>query len=504
MLVAAGQPALRLPVPTGHRLDPASVRLDGQPAPVFETASGEALLRLASGGPAQQSDGSGSVLEYRTGPARPRRRTTVPAATAAAPAELVRLAGEIHRLPVDERVQRALDFVADRVVYDRTPAAGRPYRPNGGDGPALVETALAAGAGDCDVQSGVLVTLLRLAGVEARLALGYVGVGGTVAPGLHAWAEYRDAAGGWSVADASVTSAEAAAGSDPSPARLPLDAGSGGLRFPSRVGLAANGWPLAWSLAAAVLLLAGGAWASRRRSAPAVELAPGEDLAALLGGALRHPEAFAGLPAMFHGRFVPLVGRRGAISLARARRLARRNRLFRSSTGSELARRAAARRVPVIDAATPEGRVLSLALGAIDLDHWSSLLERSSRSERARDGSSRLDLIRRINRRLDALGTFFRLRDVSGLSQPWMEIALEDLGLGRRQVLVDPSHLEYTPVRALLDSADSEAPPAAAAAFTLLDVLLHRVELPERERSRLLAAFAQEAVAEAAQRSEGP
>ena len=31
----------------------------------------------------------------------------------------------------------------------------------------------------------------------------------------------------------------------------------------------------------------------------------------------------------------------------------------------------------------------------------------------------------------------------------------------------------------------------------MLDVLLHRIELPERERSRILAAFARQAVDEA-------
>ncbi len=478
LLVAAGQETLRLPVPTGHRLDPSSVRLDGRRLPVFETASGEALLRRPAG------DREGGVVEYLTGPETSPRPVPVAAVPADAPAELVRVARKIRRRPVADRVRAALDFVAERVVYDRSPAAGRHYR-LAGDEKSFVDVALAAGAGDCDVQSGVLVTLLRLAGVEARLALGYVGVGGTVAPGLHAWTEYRDPDAGWSVADASVTAA-GAGDADPSLARLPVEPGSGGVRFPGGIG---RGLPATVPLAAAALLLAGVAWALRRRSAAGIELGPSEDLAALLGGALRHPEAFAGLPAMFHGRFVPLLGRRGAISLARARRLGRGNRLFRSSTGSELARRAAARGVPMIDASTEEGRVLSLALGAIDVDQWSRWLERG-----AGDGGR---LGRRVHRRLEDLGALFRLREVSGLPQPWLEIALEDLRLGRRQILFDPSHLEYAPVRALLEKED-----LATAAFTLLDVLLHRIELPERERARLLAGFAEDAVGEAAAREE--
>ncbi len=485
LLVAEGQPAPRIPVPTGHRLDSSSVRLNGKSRMVYETANGEAVLPLR--------DGLGGVLEYRSGPAT---SPLPPAATTTtlidAPAELVSLAAEISHLPVEERVQQALDFVAGRVVYDRSPAAGRHYRLADGDGPGFVTTALAAGAGDCDAQSGVLVTLLRLAGVEARLALGYVGMRGiVVAPGLHAWVEYRGGGDdGWSVADPSITLGDDDLGADPSPARLPLSTGFSNVRFPRRAGFSLPLSP-ALPLAAVVLLLGVAAWSLRRRSAASIELSAGEDLAALLGGALRHPQAFAGLPAMFHGRFVPLLGRRGAVSLARARRMGRDNRLFRSSTGSRLARRAAARRVPVIDASTAEGRVLSLALGAIDLDQWSSLLERSSRSRRERDRFE-AELVRLINRRLDEVGAVFRLRQVSDLPQPWIEIALEDLGLGKRQILVDLSHLEYAPVRAQLGVYPQ------AAAFTMLDVLLHRVELAERERARILAAFGRHAVEEGA------
>ena len=488
MQVAGDQQATRLPVPTGHRLDSASIRLDGEPVAVYETAAGEPLLRLR--------DGSQGVLEYRTGPARdPGSRATVPAKPRIdAPAELAAVAERIRKLPVEERVQRALDLVAERVRYDRSPEAWNRYRLAGSDGLGFVEAALEAGAGDCDVQSGVLVTLLRLAGVEARLALGYVGFGGVVAPGLHAWVEFRGDDGGWSVADPSIAGeppADRASGSASLVARAD---GDGGVRFPSPAG--SKRWPAAVLPAAlaVALLLAGGAWTRRRRGTDGhLELSQGEDLAALLGGALRHPEAFAGLPAMFHGKFVPLLGRRRRterhpgggptkyISLARARRLAGKNRLFRSSTGSTLARRAAKRGVPVIDASTAEGRVLSLALGAIDVDHWSSLLERSSRSR----------LSRKINRRLEALGAPWQLREASGLSSPWVEIALDDLALGKRQIVVDPSHLEFQPVRALLDDHPE------AAAFTLIDVLLHRLEQPPRERARVLADFAGAATFEA-------
>ncbi len=487
LLVAAGQEAVRLPVPTGHRLDAASVRFGGRPEEVYETAVGEALLRLP--------DGLQGVVEYRTGPApSPPARRVVAREAFDAPAELIRVAEDILRLPAADRVQHALDYVTDRVVYDRSPAAWEQSSPAYDGQSGFIEQALEAGAGDCDVQSGVLVTLLRLIGIEARLVLGYVGTLGTVAPGLHAWVEVRGADGRWTIADPSVSSG---AGSGPSLLPASID----GLRYPSLE----SDSPVhpAVPFAAAALLLGSLAWLLRRRSAAGLELFRGGDedessdqshLAALLGGALRHPQAFAGLPAMFHGRFVPLLGRQPGsggknISLARARRMARKNRLFRSSTGSALASRAAARGVPVIDASTAEGRVLSLALGAIDVDRWSNLLE--SLQTGAQHGAMS-EVCRRLDRRLSELGAPFRLREAPEMSQPWVEIALDDLKLGERQVLIDPHHADYAPVRTLAQDRPR------AAAFTLLDILLQGLELPENERARLLAELARGAVEEAA------
>ncbi len=512
LLVAEDQRALRLPIPAGHRLDAASVRLDGRPTAVFETASGEAVLRLQ--GP------PGSVLEYRTGPAPPpARRSASPPAPV--PGELAALAEELRGRPVAERVQAALAAVARRVRYDRSPGVARSYQRAVRAGAGFVEAALDLGAGDCDVQNGVLATLLRAAGVDARLAVGYVGIGGTVAPGLHAWVVYAADAGRWDVADASTGAGAGGFGTDVILAAQPAPAtAGGGLAAGVAAALTPGSASARPALAAAALVavalaavalvavalaavLAAAIAVRRRRTAAALAagaLTPGEDLAALLGGALRHPEAFAGLPALFHGRFVPLAGRSGGLSLARARRLARANRLFRTRTGSRLARRAAARGVEVVDASTAEGRVLSLALGAIDLDRWSSLLERSSESE----------LTLRINRRLGALRAPWRLRvgarrdgarrdgarrerSDTASPEPWTEIALEDLALGHRQILLNLETPELAPACALLPARP------AAAAFTVLDVLLHRLDLEERVRARILAAFAREAVAESAE-----
>jgi hypothetical protein len=421
------------------------------------------------------------VLGYRTGPAAPPSRSFRPDLPAGgrsrsypAPRPLVAAAEGLHVLPVEERVLRGLRFVADNIAYDRSPEAARVYL--AGDGRLFAETALAVGAGDCDVQNGLLVELLRLAGVEARLALGYVGFEGTALPGLHAWVEYFDD-GRWYAADASASASSSGA------SRRPLDAAG---RLPAEVlaGIAppAKGWRRPWTVGALLLLTAGvaGLAVRRRFAATGLELDPTGDLAALLGGALRHPGAFSALPAMAHGRFVPLLARAEAISIDRARRLAAKRRLFRSSIASRLARDAVARGTPVIDASTAEGRVLSLALGAIDLDHWSELLDRSSES----------GLGRWMNLQLELLDEPWRVRAVSGLGEPMTELALEDLGLGRRLILIDPQHAELRPARRFLPDHPETA------AFTALDLVANRLDLTDRDRSRILAVSARRALAE--------
>ncbi len=465
--VAADGP-VRIPIPTGHRLDASSVVLDGRPVSVLENVHGEAILEL-----------QGSVrglLYYRTGPAPVLDSPAAAADTtrgSPVPRRLAEAAERLRGLPVLERVVQGLEFVAENVVYDRSPEAARVYLEN--DGRQFAETALDVGAGDCDVQNGLLVELLRLAGVEARLALGYVGSKGTVSPGLHAWAEFLDG-GRWHAADASVLQ-----GADHD--HWPV-ADSTYLQVEALLGLErASGWRTSWALGGLLLALAVGSagLALRRRHDDAgVELDPAGDLAALLGGALRHPGAFRALPAMSHGRFVPLLDSSQSISIDRARRLAAKRRLFRSSTGSQLARDAVARGTPVIDASTAEGQVLSLALGAIDLDHWSSLLDRSSES----------GLGQWMNSQLETLGEPWRVSAVPGLGEPMTELALEDLGLGRRLILIDPDHAELEPSRHHL----SERPETAA--FIALDLVVHRLDLTHHDRSRILAASARRALSE--------
>ena len=192
MLAAAGP--VRIPVPTGHRLDVDSVRLDGERVPVYATANDEPALRLVR-------ERKGRLI-YRTGPATG-SDIAVPPLAAGLPSALRREARGLRKLPVERRVQALLGIVQTRVSYSTSREVAAQHHRAILSGEEFVSRTLRIGAGDCDVQNGLLVAMLQAARVPARLAVGYVGQDGQVAPWLHAWAEYRDEQGNWLVADAS-------------------------------------------------------------------------------------------------------------------------------------------------------------------------------------------------------------------------------------------------------------------------------------------------------------
>lgn len=133
-VIAGESGELRIPIPTGHRLDASSVQLGEVRVPVFETRSGGALLRLEGG--------SRRLLEYRTGPAVAPAVVESRRSRASHP-ELAAAAEDLRRLPPGERVRRATGYVAGRIVYDRRPAAAEAYA---GGGKSFVATALEVGA----------------------------------------------------------------------------------------------------------------------------------------------------------------------------------------------------------------------------------------------------------------------------------------------------------------------------------------------------------------------
>lgn len=459
---------MRLPVPTGHRLDPASVRLNGRPHPVSRTTQDEPLLTGAR---------RGDVVEYRTGPASARRDLLDAVPAPLLPASLEAVAQRLRTLPLRARTEGAVAEVRGRVSYDRTAAAALAYQDARDDGLDFVEAALKVRKGDCDVQNGLVVALLQRSDVVARLAVGYVGRDGLVGPGLHAWAEYLDEEGRWRIADA--TPPVPVTPADPpsvAVAAMPPDFGVV-VKVPAAPGVLVV-------LAAAVVGLGGWLWhrswgsGSRRLEAREAALVPAEtDLAALLGGALRHP-GLGRLPALLYGRLIPLVGPGRAISLAQARRRAAAGKLFASSGEGRLAREAAARGRWVIDAGAPEGRVSSLGLGATDLDAWESLLGRRTRPPLAGEANSYLE----------GAGERWRVAFVTPLDTPAAVVDLARLGLGDRQVLLDPR-------QAGLAEAALERP-SAAAVFRLLDAAAAHLGLVDADRARVLAEPARRALVE--------
>lgn len=496
----AGKGNLRLPVPTGHLLDPASVHVGDKSRPVYVTANGEPLVMDLQ---------EGDQLEYRTAMA------TVPASYQAkiapdTPAQLTALAIPLRGLPMQQRVEQAIQQVARLVQYDRSAAAVAQHRAEIAARRGFAEAALTVGKGDCDVQNGVLVLLLREAGVTARLAIGYVGQSGKVAPALHAWVEYLGADQRWHVADVSKRSAVGSSrlawitGSAESAAN-PLRAADMVIFTPGPRPSETPGIPLfaSWRgkydgllLASLVAVCLGLGWTRARRqheSRQQTHLAE-PDLAALLGGALQHP-GLSRMPSLLHGRLIPLITpadssdlrtsprphghRQPAISLHEAQKRSGQNRLFSSMGTSQLAR-AAARNWPVIDMSQAEGRITSLGLGATDLDEWSNLLERGTTS----------GLIEYLNEYLDDIGQDWRLLLSSPLSEPLKIIDLSLMRLGRRQVLIDPQSADFMPIGPRHDNR------CASTAFRLLDAVVDHLDLPRAERGKLLVELARRVVLE--------
>jgi hypothetical protein len=300
------------------------------------------------------------------------------------PDVVTRRADRLLALPVAQRVAEAEDSVRSWIAYDRSPVVASRHDDAAAAGMPVFERALAVGAGDCDVQNALLAAILDRAGVPSRLVVGFVGLGGRVKPGLHAWVEYLED-GVWHVADVSAgsrpigplaepsTAAPAIVSMPSSTARATADVAPGVLRPGSGRVLVEVG-----IVALAVVLVLGGILASResRWSRRVIASDGGADMARLLRGALLRPQAYANVGALYSRPLVPTVGGR-ALSLRRAQRLARSRGLYQSNRRSRVARDAADRGVAVIDAGSAEGRVVADLLGARDLDSWDGLLDRS-------------------------------------------------------------------------------------------------------------------------------
>jgi len=216
------------------------------------------------------------------------------------------------------------------------------------------------------------------------------------------------------------------------------------------------------------------------RTRRVLRVEPRSDIAALLRGALERPEAFRHVPALYRRPLVPRIDG-PLLSLEDVAGFSNDRRLFRSTTRSPLARRAAACGAIVVDAASPEGRTAADALGAVDLDEWDLFLR----------GARRTPLLDAVETRMGRLGERWQLRAAPGLGAP----AVLDLATSR-----GPTRIVVLDGRAPWLMAEEARSPRrrAEATFAIVDRLADAVRLPPDDRRRLLAPLALEALREAA------
>lgn len=485
-LVAEGRAGpTRLPVPSGEAVEAASLRVDGRPTPLLVSAQGEPLAAL---GPGLHR------VAYRTGPAAwSAAALPAPGLSGAAAAEAARLL----RLPPERRAAQALEFVRAHVRYSTGAGVARAHRERALQ--PFDRRALDVGAGDCDVQNGLLSGLLRAAGVPARLVVGHLGAQGRALPFLHAWVEQRADDGSTAVLDASVEAAgpspdemapeiqtaapPAGAAPGPETARVPqpVPPGRAAASFPCGPLLAAGLAALVAVAALAAVALAAGTW---RRQQAELLVDRRRSLAELLRGVLENPRAFDHLPALLRREILPtLAGRR--LALGPAWRAALRGQLFASRAGVPLAQRAARAGLPVLDARRDEGRVVAEALGAVDLDEW------QARLAGAGDGP-----LGPLNRHLRAAGERWRALVAPRLGRPRL-LALPGARVwsgerADRLLLVDAGEPWLAELAGLQDERPAQALVAALARVGPL------AGLPGDELLELLSGPAAAALAEAA------
>jgi len=545
----SGRP-IRIPVPTGHRVVADSVHFDGEPLRVFASGEGHPVVTVGEG---LQSDLTfETVAAVDPAPVAIARLPTLP--------DTLRQQTEtLKAAPIAKRVGALLATVRSDVRYDRTAAVAEQHTQAVDSGEGFIDRTLAIGAGDCDVQNGLLVALLQSADVHARLAVGYVGVGGSVPPWLHAWAEYLGEDGAWHVVDASERVSATAGGpprdpaavvavaqpvfepdatpSGPTPTptvavRAPRDPASASgdgvgaapedplgdpLGDPMGDPLDAEGPPAPqtppaapapaapaapeslraqltaweaerpWALpgGAAFLLLVAIGGLTRGRTLRDINLDDSTDLSRLLQGVLQQPAAFSHMASLFHRPLVPMIDGR-LISLQRTRELATKGRLYRTATRPGLAARAAKAGSVVLDAATPEGRTVADAVGAVDLDAWAVRFDHAWT-----DG-----LCDAVNATLRAHKEPWRVRLGSQIPGRLASLDLTPLGVripgdsAGRLVLVEGSSPWWDEIHAKLATTPHTA------TFRILDQLAERLDLPEERRALLLANAAKAALLE--------
>jgi hypothetical protein len=345
---------LRLPIATGHLIDPESVYLDGLRLAVVAVATGQPAVRL-------DRPRSGR-LRYRSGRGVADGAEEM-GAWPTLPPEVAEFARGTAALPTSARAAAAAEFIGRHVVYDTSAETVAKHRRAQQRSVGLFARAMAVGAGDCDVQNSLVAAMLDSSGVPSRLAVGWVGVNGRAQSGLHAWAEYRGADGRWRAVDASV-----------------IGNGSGSdISAIPRTGVAAadpRNWKLIWGSVAVVaalglarlaIVFGGGIWRRSLLSGDA------DAIVDLLRGAAVRPRAFEEIHSLSSRRLLRLLGGR-SISL-------KKGFLACGSRRSELSRRAANGGGKVLDLDQPEGAAVAEVLAAVNLDRWQKVLDRVAGNE---------------------------------------------------------------------------------------------------------------------------
>jgi hypothetical protein len=472
------------------------------------------------------------LLRYTTAPDADPPRAPPPSRAFTLPPDLDRQVQQLRVLPAGRRVAALRDLVRQRVRYDHTDATVRRHREALARGDGFIARTLAAGAGDCDVQNGLLTALLQAADVRARLALGYLGDRGTVLPWMHAWVEYLVAGDRWMVVDASTGSAthpelhsalEAPAIVEP----LPVGAPEGGMAEPAPAvaaepapalveppvaddpdpGTAATARPAApparpaaapvalpalppWLRHAPLLLVPLGAWLilrARTRRTFKLDAAGdrGEQLANLLRGVLQQPGAFTHLRTLHHRPLVPVADGR-FISLTRARDLVGRGRLFSTRTRPPMATRALRAGAAVLDLAAAEGRVVADALGAIDLDMWANILDQAKVDP----------LLAAVNRTLHQQGENWVVKAAADVPGGLAAIDLKRIGARLPDVRAGRLVAVAADAPWLAHARGNFTRRPQASVFLVLDHLAAHLDLGRRRRRRVLGESARAALLE--------
>lgn len=459
MGVAGGGRLVRLPVATGHTVDPESVRLNGEVL---------ALVADVGGLPAVDLGNLGGRLTYRSAAGE-----GIPQAVGSGwpplPPELVDLSAEIAGMPPDRAASAASEWVRRRVVYDASPSTAERHFAERRKGRGLFERSLLVGAGDCDIQNAVVAAVLATAGISSRLAVGWVGDSGRTQPGLHAWVEYMGADGRWRMVDASSGSGRS------------LPEGAPRAEPPS------PGDPRAWrdrkillGLAAAMLLAGLALWFGRSASHRHFNPGTGDGMADLVRSAVANPGSFGGVHALYHRRFVPLLGGR-SISMAQAIAAGGRGKLAVGGRACGVAARAA-RRGTVIDRDSRVGAAAADALGAVDLDHWEHVVSRSRKDR----------IATRVEKVLKVAGGPYRLRVASSVGEDVSVFDGARVGLSRtdRWVVFDQDSDLWRKV------GDLARTNPAAAALLLADAAFNRLGLPKAVEEACLGELARAALTE--------